>query len=63
MNVIIDQDKLEGFASYADQHELFDLFEGLISRMVIERPQDPLQWMIDALQQPIGITVFYINCT
>ncbi|KAJ3112707.1 Adenylate kinase 8 [Phlyctochytrium bullatum] len=52
VDYILDTDRIQSFAEYADKHELFDLFEGLMSRMLIEKPPDPLQWAIDYLQQP-----------
>ncbi|KAJ3195586.1 Adenylate kinase 8 [Irineochytrium annulatum] len=50
---ILDGDRVASFGSYADQHELFDMFERILARLLIERPTDPLQWMIDHLQQPV----------
>ncbi|KAJ3312804.1 Adenylate kinase 8, partial [Blyttiomyces sp. JEL0837] len=55
MDILLEPAKFETFAAYADRHELFDLFERLLSRMLIERPADPLQWMIEALQKPVGM--------
>ncbi|KAJ3209810.1 Adenylate kinase 8 [Dinochytrium kinnereticum] len=52
VDYILDQDKIQGLADYADKHELFDLFERLVAKMLIEKPPDPLQWAIDYLQQP-----------
>lgn len=52
MDVLIDQEKMDAFAMYADQHELFDLFERMLTKMLIEKPQDPLTWMQEQLQKP-----------
>ncbi|KAI9360335.1 adenylate kinase-domain-containing protein, partial [Zopfochytrium polystomum] len=52
MDILLDREKIEAFAAYADRHELFDLFDALLSRLLIEKPADPLAWMIDALQKP-----------
>ena len=54
MDVLIDQEKMDAFAMYADQHELFDLFERMLTKMLIEKPQDPLTWMQEQLQKPAG---------
>ena len=54
MDAILASDKTEAFSAYADRHELFDMFENLISKLLIDRPVDPIQWMIDKLQEPIG---------
>ncbi|KAJ3410260.1 Adenylate kinase 8 [Chytridiales sp. JEL 0842] len=54
MDYILDPNKVQSsFAEYADSHELFDLFERLVTQMLIDRPQDPLQWMIDEIQKPV----------
>ncbi|KAI8833545.1 adenylate kinase-domain-containing protein [Chytridium lagenaria] len=53
VDYILEPDKIQGLADYADKHELFDLFERLTARLLIEKPSDPLQWAIDYLQQPI----------
>ncbi|KAI9009519.1 adenylate kinase-domain-containing protein [Gaertneriomyces semiglobifer] len=52
MNELLARDRTESLAEYADRHELFDLFEGIVLRMVIERPDDVFQFMIDQLQKP-----------
>ncbi|KAI9351517.1 P-loop containing nucleoside triphosphate hydrolase protein [Obelidium mucronatum] len=52
MDAILDPAKVEAFSSYADHHELFDLFENMVKSVLVEMPQDPLQHMIDHLKQP-----------
>ncbi|TPX76697.1 adenylate kinase [Chytriomyces confervae] len=52
MDPILDPAKVQLFASYADHHELFDLFESLVKAVVVEQPPDPLQFMIDFLKVP-----------
>ncbi|KAJ3004168.1 UNVERIFIED_CONTAM: Adenylate kinase 8 [Siphonaria sp. JEL0065] len=52
MDSILDPSKIEAFSSYADHHELFDLFESMVKSVLVELPQDPLQHMIDFLKQP-----------
>ncbi|KAJ3295637.1 hypothetical protein HK104_002442 [Borealophlyctis nickersoniae] len=51
MDELLDRNRAEAFAAYADKHELFDLFEGIISRMLVERPEDVTQFMIEQLQK------------
>lgn len=52
MNDQIDKSKLEGFASYADQHDIYDLFQSLVHNVLIAKPEDPLSHMIDYLRKP-----------
>jgi len=39
------------FQLYAEEHGLFDLYHRMLQRLVIVKPEDPLQWMIDWLQR------------
>ncbi|TPX54498.1 adenylate kinase [Powellomyces hirtus] len=52
MNELLPRDGVEALAAYADKHELFDLFESITARMVIEKPDDVIQFMIEQLQKP-----------
>ncbi|KAJ3037642.1 Adenylate kinase 8 [Rhizophlyctis rosea] len=52
MDELLDRNRAEAFASYADRHELFEVFESIVSRLLIERPEDVIQFMIDQLQKP-----------
>ncbi|KAI8617526.1 hypothetical protein BC830DRAFT_1113146 [Chytriomyces sp. MP71] len=52
MDPILDPAKVQAFAAYADHHELFDLFEGMVKSVVVDMPPDPLQHMIDYLKAP-----------
>ncbi|KAJ3090543.1 Adenylate kinase 8, partial [Quaeritorhiza haematococci] len=42
----------ESIAHYADQHNLFELFQDLLVKIVIEKPEDAVQFMIDYLKKP-----------
>ncbi|KAJ3075989.1 Adenylate kinase 8 [Podochytrium sp. JEL0797] len=50
---ILSPTKVETFATYADHHELFDMFESMVKSVLVEMPQDPLQHMIDFLKKPV----------
>ncbi|KAJ3015606.1 hypothetical protein HKX48_004467 [Thoreauomyces humboldtii] len=52
MNELLPHDGIDALAAYADKHELFDLFESITARMVIEKPDDAIQFMIEQLQKP-----------
>ena len=58
MDDLLDRNRAEAFASYADKHELFDLFESIVSRLLIERPEDVIQFIIDQLQKPKSMVRF-----
>ncbi|KND05022.1 uncharacterized protein SPPG_00702 [Spizellomyces punctatus DAOM BR117] len=59
MNELLPKDRAASLASYADKHELFDLFQSITSRMVMDRPDDVIQFLIEQLQKPTaqGIAV------
>lgn len=46
------------FAHYLEKHEVFTMFETLMKQLLIERPADPLDWMIQFLQRPAVPKVF-----
>lgn len=52
MNDHLDPTKLASFASYADRYEIFDLFQDLLQKLVISKPADPIQFMIDQIKKP-----------
>ncbi|KAI9103257.1 adenylate kinase-domain-containing protein [Phlyctochytrium arcticum] len=52
MNELLPRDRAETLGTYADNHELFDLFQSIVSRMIIEKPDDVIQFMIEQLQKP-----------
>lgn len=35
------------------QHNVYELFAGLLRKLVIHKPKDPLSFMITALEQPV----------
>lgn len=41
--------KYQKYAAYADKHSLFDLMHSLTSKLMVARPVDPFQFMIDFL--------------
>ncbi|KAI8913478.1 hypothetical protein EDD86DRAFT_245114 [Gorgonomyces haynaldii] len=52
---LLDDTKLEKFAAYAEKHGLYDLFQDLLSKMIVAMPSDPFQFMIDFLKKPSGV--------
>ncbi|XP_053337255.1 adenylate kinase 8 isoform X1 [Clarias gariepinus] len=36
---------------YAEKHEIFDLIQTLVESLVIDKPEDPIQYMIDVLKR------------
>ena len=47
-----DKKTLELFAEYADRHGIYDKFNYVLSRVLLAKPADPYQFMIDVLQRP-----------
>ncbi|XP_033099160.1 adenylate kinase 8-like [Anneissia japonica] len=39
------------FATYAQKHELFELYRRLISRLLIDKPDDPLNFILEELKR------------
>ncbi|KAG5457496.1 MAG: adenylate kinase-domain-containing protein [Olpidium bornovanus] len=42
-----------GFAEYADRHGLQDIFQHLLRLLLVDRPEDPVKFMIDHVTNPI----------
>ena len=42
--------KTSDYQEYAEKHQLFQLFSQLLADIVVDQPEDPIAWMIDALQ-------------
>jgi hypothetical protein len=49
---LVKKKTLESFADYADKHKIYEKFQYLVRRIVLAKPNDPIQFMIDALQKP-----------
>nr|XP_039270982.1 adenylate kinase 8-like [Styela clava] len=39
------------FGVYAEEHEIFDMYKRLLSQVIVEKPDDPIQFMIDWLKR------------
>ena len=54
-------EKLEyekGIEQYFDDHKVYDLFEKLFKELIINRPDDPLDYLIQRLQTPDTKRIF-----
>ena len=54
-------EKLEyekGIEQYFDGHKVYDLFEKLFKELIINRPDDPLDYLIQRLQTPDTKRIF-----
>ncbi|XP_048586819.1 adenylate kinase 8-like [Nematostella vectensis] len=49
------------FANYAEKHGIFQIYERLLSRLIVEQPTDPLTCMIDILQQEESVPQIVIH--
>lgn len=43
--------KNKTFAEYAEKHGLFDLLQSSLSDLIIAKPEDPYQFLIDAFSR------------
>lgn len=37
---------------YLEKHNVYHLFEGLMQQLIIHKPNDPIQFLIDQLHHP-----------
>lgn len=44
----------DAIASYVDEHDIFSLFQNMMQRILLQKPVDPIQFMVDFLQKPEG---------
>lgn len=49
---LISNKKISGFAEYADKHDIFNIFHDMIQKLLTRQPIDPIEYMIEHLQQP-----------
>ena len=42
---------MESAAAYAEQHKIFQLFEGLLQELVVNKPDKPLDFLIKVLKR------------
>ena len=52
MSCQFDKKTLELFAEYADKHGIYDKLNYILNRVLLAKPADPVQFMIDLLQRP-----------
>jgi hypothetical protein len=71
MSELIEKTKLEAFASYgcafcltlADKHDLFDLFRTMTTKMLMDKPTDIFQYMMDFLKSTERKLFLYFTVT
>ncbi|CAF0826696.1 unnamed protein product [Brachionus calyciflorus] len=42
------------FALYAEKHEIFELYQRMLSQLIIHKPEDPMQFLIDLLRKDVN---------
>ncbi|ORX45569.1 P-loop containing nucleoside triphosphate hydrolase protein [Piromyces finnis] len=52
MKDLISKKKINGFAEYADKHDIFNIFHDMLQKLLTKQPMDPIEYMIEHLQQP-----------
>ncbi|KAL2913970.1 hypothetical protein HK105_206561 [Polyrhizophydium stewartii] len=61
MSDLVGADRTEALAAYADRHGLFDLLQRIVARLVVARPAEPFQFIIDQLQKPRAASILIIG--
>jgi len=46
------------FAHYLEKHDVFQLFEDMLKKLLIEQPENPMQYMVDMLKKPEAPKIF-----
>lgn len=49
------------FSNYAEKHGIFQIYEWILTKLVIEQPADPLSYMIDLLDQERNVPQIFIH--
>ncbi|XP_078346811.1 adenylate kinase 8-like [Oculina patagonica] len=49
------------FSNYAEKHGIFQIYESLLTRLIIERPADPLTFMIGLLEQESNVPQIIVH--
>jgi len=44
--------------AYLEQNQVYELFESLLKEVVMNRPENPLDFLISKLQKPKGIYLY-----
>jgi len=48
------------FSTYAEKHGIFQIYENILKKLIINQPEDPLQAIIDWLREPENIPRIFI---
>eukprot|EP00002_Diphylleia_rotans_P039739 TRINITY_DN928_c0_g1_i6.p1 TRINITY_DN928_c0_g1~~TRINITY_DN928_c0_g1_i6.p1 ORF type:complete len:474 (+),score=118.23 TRINITY_DN928_c0_g1_i6:245-1666(+) len=57
----MDAKFVDSAAEYADQHKLYDLFQGILKDLVVAQPSDPVDFIIKKLQQPNVLKIVIVG--
>lgn len=60
MSDLVNLQKLEGFSNYAEKHDLFDMFGKCVSKLIVARPADPYQFIMDHFSKPRGKAIILL---
>jgi hypothetical protein len=52
MSHLVADEQMEAFANYAEKHDIFDMFRDCVAKLVIDKPSDPYQFLIDYFARP-----------
>lgn len=48
------------FSTYAEKHGIFQIYEGILKKLLIHQPDDPLQIIIDWLKEPDNVPQIFV---
>ncbi len=51
----MDNYKTAQVAQYVEKNKIFQLFEELLQQLIVHKPNDPLDFLIDYLSTPHGM--------
>jgi hypothetical protein len=61
MSHLVTQEQMEAFANYAEKHDIFEMFKDAVSNLVISKPSDPYQYLIDYFAKPRGKAIILFS--
>lgn len=50
---------LEGVEDYYEKKQLFELFENLVKKLLVKKPDNPLDFLIQQLENPTDKRIFF----
>lgn len=58
-DLLLSREKLLGFQYYAEKHDIYHLLVHFLEMILLERPESPIDFLIEVLQRPSSELTFY----